>query len=51
MPDLSQGRTTRPRAGRRSRATLAEELQAEFEGARVFQLFALRAEEQGTHEP
>jgi len=30
----------RPRAGRRSRATLAAELQAELEGARVFQLFA-----------
>ena len=40
MPDPSEERTTRPRACRRSRATLAEELQAELEGARVFQLFA-----------
>jgi hypothetical protein len=29
-----------PKRGRRSRATLAAELQAELEGARVFQLFA-----------
>jgi hypothetical protein len=29
-----------PRPGRRSRATIAAELQAEFDGARVFQLFA-----------
>ena len=32
----------RPHPGRRSRATLAEELQAELDGARVFQLFARR---------
>lgn len=31
-----------PRPGRRSRATIAAELQAELEGARVFQLFARR---------
>ncbi len=30
----------RPRAGRRSRATLAAELQVELESVRVFQLFA-----------
>jgi hypothetical protein len=30
----------RPHTGRRSRATIAAELQAELEGARVFQLFA-----------
>lgn len=38
MPDPEE--STQPRAGRRSRATLAAELQVELEGARVFQLFA-----------
>lgn len=32
--------TAGPRPGRRSRATIAAELQAELDGARVFQLFA-----------
>ena len=40
MPQEANEPEARPRAGRRSRATLAAELQAELEGARVFQLFA-----------
>jgi hypothetical protein len=40
MPQEPEESVTRPRPGRRSRATIAAELQAELEGARVFQLFA-----------
>ncbi len=39
MPQESEQPAT-PARGRRLRATIAEELQAELEGARVFQLFA-----------
>jgi hypothetical protein len=40
MPHDPDDHAVRPRAGRRSRATIAAELQAELDGARVFQLFA-----------
>jgi hypothetical protein len=40
MPHDPDNPAVRPRPGRRSRATIAAELQAELEGARVFQLFA-----------
>lgn len=39
-PHESDEPAARPRPGRRSRATIAAELQAELDGARVFQLFA-----------
>ena len=42
MPDDPEEPAVRPRAGRRSRATIATELQAELDGARVFQLYARR---------
>jgi hypothetical protein len=40
MPQESERPAARHRAGRRSRATRAAELEAELDGARVFQLFA-----------
>jgi hypothetical protein len=40
MPHDLNDPAARPRPSRRSRATIAAELQAELDGARVFQLFA-----------
>jgi len=42
MPQEPDEPAARARPGRRSRATIAAELQAELDGARVFQLFARR---------